>query len=126
MKNYTSARTNLNSGGKDENLNFKMGPNTSASGSCSALLNGEMVVFGGHDDYDMQVTDFCNKPLSQNLNLRSVKSSTVVYNALVIYQTNFTMVLVERLYLQLKKGLCFAPLPAEERNVLGNFNSINT
>ena len=113
-----------------------MGLNTSVYGSCSAQLNGEMFVFGGSNydgndwtaDYDKQVTNFCNKPLqfSQNLNLRSVKSSTVVYNALVIYQTNFTMVLVERLYLQLKKGLCFASLPAEERNVLGNFNSINT
>ena len=40
-----------------------MGPNTSAYGSCSAQLNGEMFIFGGSDydgndwtaDYDKQV-----------------------------------------------------------------------
>ena len=36
-------------GGEDENLDFEMGPNTSAYGSCSATLNGEMFVFGGSD-----------------------------------------------------------------------------
>ena len=36
------------SGGKDENLDFTMGPNTSAYYSCSAKLNGEMFVFGGY------------------------------------------------------------------------------
>ena len=35
------------SGGKDENLDFTMGPNTSVFYSCSAKLNGEMFVFGG-------------------------------------------------------------------------------
>ena len=35
------------SGVKDENLDFTMGPNTSAYYSCSAKLNGAMFVFGG-------------------------------------------------------------------------------
>ena len=35
------------SGGVEENLDFTMGPDTSASHSCSAMLNGELFVFGG-------------------------------------------------------------------------------
>ena len=34
-------------GGVEENLDFTMGPDTSASHSCSAMLNGELFVFGG-------------------------------------------------------------------------------
>ena len=43
-------------GGKEENFDFTMGPNTSAYYSCSAKLNGEMYVFGGDDGYNKQVT----------------------------------------------------------------------
>ena len=43
------------SGGKEENFDFTMGPNTSAYYSCSAKLNGEMYVFGGDDGYNKQV-----------------------------------------------------------------------
>ena len=43
------------SGGKEENFDFTMGPNTSAYQSCSAQLNGEMYVFGGDDGYYKQV-----------------------------------------------------------------------
>ena len=42
-------------GGKDANLDFKMGPNTSALYSCSANLNGEMFIFGGKNDHKTQV-----------------------------------------------------------------------
>ena len=34
-------------GGVDEDLDFAMGPNTSAYLSCAARLNGELFVFGG-------------------------------------------------------------------------------
>ena len=49
-------------GGKDENLDFEMGPNTSVYYSCAAKLNGEMFVFGGTgSDYNKQVPYFyCN------------------------------------------------------------------
>ena len=44
------------SGGKEENFDFTMGPNTSAYISCSAKLNGEMFVFGGRgSSYNKQV-----------------------------------------------------------------------
>ena len=42
-------------GGKDENLDFKMGQNTSVYDSCSAKLNGEMFVFGGYESQKKQV-----------------------------------------------------------------------
>ena len=32
-----------------------MGPNTSAYYGCSTILNGEMFVFGGQDEYAKQV-----------------------------------------------------------------------
>ena len=35
------------SGGAEENLDFTMGLDTSASHSCSAILNGELFLFGG-------------------------------------------------------------------------------
>ena len=38
------------SGGKEENLDFEMGPGASADGSCAAELNGEMFVFGGNEN----------------------------------------------------------------------------
>ena len=44
-------------GAKDENLDFEMGPNTSAYKSCSANLNGETFVFGGFEGYNKQVTN---------------------------------------------------------------------
>ena len=43
------------SGGKEENFDFTIGPNTSAYYSCSAKLDGEMYVFGGDDGYNKQV-----------------------------------------------------------------------
>ena len=42
-------------GGIDENLEFTMGPDTSAFYSCSATLNGELFVFGGIGSQDKQV-----------------------------------------------------------------------
>ena len=42
-------------GGKNENLDFKMGPNTSSYESCSSTLNGEMFVFGGSGVHKTQV-----------------------------------------------------------------------
>ena len=53
------------SGGIDENLNFTMGPNTSAYLSCSAKLNGEMFVFGGSgSSRNTQVKSFHTKNTS--------------------------------------------------------------
>ena len=46
------------SGGEDPNLEFTMGPDTSVAGSCSATLNGEFYVFGGHGSFIRQVF-FC-------------------------------------------------------------------
>ena len=45
-------------GGSNENLDFEMGPNTSAYLSCAANLNGEMFVFGGDGSYEKQVMHF--------------------------------------------------------------------
>ena len=50
---------NLNgSGGVDENLDFTMGPETTAQFSCSAKLNGELFIFGGGGSEDKQVIFF--------------------------------------------------------------------
>ena len=45
------------SGGQECDLYFTMGTNTTAYYSCSTILNGEMVVFGGTEpgDYTKQV-----------------------------------------------------------------------
>ena len=42
-------------GGEDPNLQFMMGPDTSAYGSCSATLNDEFYVFGGSGSFMRQV-----------------------------------------------------------------------
>ena len=42
-------------GGEDPNLEFTMGPDTSAYASCSATLNDEFYVFGGSEDFIRQV-----------------------------------------------------------------------
>ena len=42
-------------GGIEENLEFTMGPDTSAYRACSATLNGELFVFGGGDSQNKQV-----------------------------------------------------------------------
>ena len=56
MTQQTQPVFNINfQGGKDENLDFKMGPNTSSYESCSSTLNGEMFVFGGSGVHKTQV-----------------------------------------------------------------------
>ena len=42
-------------GGEDPNLEFTMGPDTSAYGSCSATLNDEFYIFGGSGEFKRQV-----------------------------------------------------------------------
>ena len=88
-----------------------MGPNTSAAGSCAARLNGEMFVFGGYREEKQVRRIFHDNRVpvqfSQHLKFRLVKLKTVACNGLVIYYTNLWMVPVERLYLKLKKELCF-------------------
>ena len=42
-----TSRYNYGSGGVEENLDFTIGPDTTAYESCSAMLNGELFVFGG-------------------------------------------------------------------------------
>ena len=42
-------------GGVQENLEFTMGPDTSAYYSCSATLKGELFVFGGSGVQNKQV-----------------------------------------------------------------------
>ena len=42
-------------GGLDLNFQFTMGARTDVYGSCSAILNGEFYIFGGHQGFQRQV-----------------------------------------------------------------------
>ena len=65
-------------GGVDENLEFTMGPDTSAYHSCSATLNGELFVFGGSEtSYNKQVIFRIRKTIKLTNYFRSVRLTTV-------------------------------------------------
>ena len=67
------------SGGVEENLDFTMGPDTSASHSCSAMLNGELFVFGGTGSIQKQTQVIYLTKLRSRFTVhsRSVKLSAV-------------------------------------------------
>ena len=51
----------MDPGGVEESLDFTMGPDTSAYGSCSATLKGELFVFGGQGSSNNKQVVFINK-----------------------------------------------------------------
>ena len=54
-------------GGVEDNLEFTMGPDTSAYYSCSATLNGELFVFGGSGrSQNKQVNFLYQQPIKSN------------------------------------------------------------
>jgi len=83
-----------------------MGPNTSAYRSCSAMLNGELFVFGGNQSNTKQVWIYMEKWSSQIVHFRSARLSTVNWNVLVSSRMNFMQVLVEDFYLMVTNEWC--------------------
>ena len=57
-------------GGVQENLEFTMGPDTSAKFSCSATLNGELFVFGGDGSSHNKQVIFFKKQSNQTIHFR--------------------------------------------------------